>query len=219
MKKLFKCFLATALIAIVSNAFSGLAYSASFDVMGNDETGFQDEENQYDRKYLKEAAQAMRRAGVIQLDFKNIDLAEFIYLMTELLQENILVPFDHSYRISIISPNPLSTSETLPLLRAVLRIYGFSLYDMGSYRKIVQEGGQLLRGFKDRETLSYITRLDYRLIDRAAAELQSAFGEDVFLYPFTGEKPIVYSILFGRPPDVSKALKVIEELNTNVISD
>ena len=45
-----------------------------------------------EEKDLIAAAQAMRKAGLVQFNFKDMELVKFVRFMSELLQENIIVP-------------------------------------------------------------------------------------------------------------------------------
>ena len=77
------------------------------------------------------AAQAMRKAGLVQFNFKDMELVKFIRFMSELLPENIIVPPNISAKITIISPRPSSLSEARQIMLSTLQMYGFSLQNMG----------------------------------------------------------------------------------------
>jgi type II secretory pathway component PulC len=82
-------------------------------------------------------AQKMRKAGVVQFNFSNIDIATFMRFMSELLQENIIVSPDLTQRISIISPKPIPLSDARQLMLSILAMHNLSLQEMGSYSIIV----------------------------------------------------------------------------------
>ena len=63
-----------------------------------------------EEKDLVAAAQAMRKAGLVQFNFKDMELVKFVRFMSELLQESIIVPPGTSAKITIISPRPSSLS-------------------------------------------------------------------------------------------------------------
>ena len=60
-----------------------------------------------DEQNLVAAAQAMRRSGLVQFNFKDMDLVRFMRFMSEVLQENIIVPPNINSKITIISPHPV----------------------------------------------------------------------------------------------------------------
>ncbi|MBR0221491.1 MAG: hypothetical protein IJQ63_06930 [Synergistaceae bacterium] len=93
-----------------------------------------------EERNLIEAAQAMRRSGLVQFNFKEMDLVKFVRFMSELLRENIIVPPNINAKITIISPRPSSLTEARQIMLSTLQMYGFSLQDMGSY-SIVRQGG------------------------------------------------------------------------------
>ena len=89
---------------------------------------------------LMEAAQAMRKSGMVQFNFKDMDLVRFMRFMSEVLQENIIVPPNINSKITIISPKPVTIRESREIMLSTLQMYNFSLQNMGSY-SIVRQGG------------------------------------------------------------------------------
>ena len=65
-----------------------------------------------DEKTLIEAAQAMKRSGLVQFNFKDMDLVRFVRFMSEILDENIIVPPNVNAKITIISPHPVTLRES-----------------------------------------------------------------------------------------------------------
>ena len=98
-------------IFIAALFLSAFATGARADPVSGDATG-RTMTNAWDEKALVEAAQAMRRTGVVRLNFEDIALLKFVRFMAELLQENIVLPPD-------------------------LQVNGWDFQEMGSYGKIV----------------------------------------------------------------------------------
>ncbi|MBQ7215028.1 MAG: hypothetical protein IJS39_03480, partial [Synergistaceae bacterium] len=93
-----------------------------------------------DEQALMDAAKAMRRSGLVQFNFKDMDLVRFMRFMSEILEENIIVPPNINSKITIISPHPVTIRESREIMLSTLQMYNFSLQDMGSY-SIVRQGG------------------------------------------------------------------------------
>ena len=172
-----------------------------------------------EEKELISAAQAMRRSGLVQFNFKDMDLVKFVRFMSELLQENIIVPPNISAKITIISPRPSSLSEARQIMLSTLQMYGFSLQDMGSY-SIVRQGGVSPSATVGRgrsgpgygeETVTYIVPLDYVTVESIVPGIQQAFGQGLIVLPVGNNRDI---LLQGRATDVNKAVDLLRKMDT-----
>ncbi|MBQ9566291.1 MAG: type II secretion system secretin GspD [Synergistaceae bacterium] len=168
---------------------------------------------------LIEAAQAMRRSGLVQFNFKDMDLVKFVRFMSELLQENIIVPPNISAKITIISPRPSSISEARQIMLSTLQMYGFSLQDMGGY-SIVRQGGVSPSPTVGRgrggpgygeETVTYIVPLDYVTVDSVIPAIQQSFGQALIVLPVGNGRDV---LLQGRATDVNKAVDLLRKMDT-----
>ncbi|GHV39733.1 type II secretion system protein GspD [Synergistales bacterium] len=171
-----------------------------------------------DEKTLIEAAQAMRRAGVVQFNFKDIDLVKFVRFMSELLQENIIVPPNAAGKVTIISPKPSSLHDAKQIFLSILQTSGFSIQNMGSYSKLVQGApsaspyvsmGHVGPGYGE-EIVTYIAPLDYVAADYMIQALQQVFGQSVMVIPVGTGRSI---LMQGRSTDVNKAVDLVRKLD------
>ena len=168
---------------------------------------------------LMEAAQQMRRSGLVQFNFKDMDLVRFMRFMSEVLQENIIVPPNLNSKITIISPHPVTVKESREIMLSTLQMYNFSLQDMGSY-SIVRQGGtspspNVYRGRSGpgfgEETVTYIVPVDYITIESVIPALQQTFGPALIVLPVGNGKDI---LLQGRATDVNKGVELIRKMDT-----
>ena len=136
---------------------------------------------------LMDSASAMRRAGLVQFNFKDFDLVRFMRFMSEVLQENIIVPPNINSKITIISPHPVTIKEAREVMLSTLQMYNFSLQNMGSY-SIVRQGGNSPSPnvFRSKtgpgpgeETVTYIVPIDYVTIESLLPAIQQAFGSSL----------------------------------------
>lgn len=123
-------------IFIAALFLSAFATGARADPVSGDATG-RTMTNAWDEKALVEAAQAMRRAGVVRLNFEDIALLKFVRFMAELLQENIVLPPDLKGTITLIAPQPCSLQEARQIMISALQVNGWDFQEMGGYGKIV----------------------------------------------------------------------------------
>ena len=172
-----------------------------------------------EERNLIEAAQAMRRSGLVQFNFKEMDLVKFVRFMSELLRENIIVPPNINAKITIISPRPSSLTEARQIMLSTLQMYGFSLQDMGSY-SIVRQGGSSPSPTVGRgrggpgygeETVTYIMPLDYVTVESVIPAIQQSFGNALVVLPVGNGRDI---LLQGRATDVNKAVDLLRKMDT-----
>ena len=84
---------------------------------------------------LIKAAQEMRAAGRVQLNFKDLDMAKFIRFMSELLGENILVNPGVSGKVSVVSPKAVTLKEARQVMLSVLEMNNLSIQDMRAIQR------------------------------------------------------------------------------------
>ncbi|GHS94761.1 type II secretion system protein GspD [Synergistales bacterium] len=171
-----------------------------------------------DERTLIEAAHAMRRAGVVQFNFKDIDLVKFVRFMSELLQENIIVPPNATGKVTIISPKPSNLHDAKQIFLSILQTSGFAIQDMGSYSKLVQGGpsaaphvsmGHAGPGYGE-EIVTYIAHIDYVVADYMVQALQQVFGQAILVVPVGTGRSV---LMQGRSTDVNKAVDLVRKLD------
>ncbi|MBQ3760129.1 MAG: type II secretion system secretin GspD, partial [Synergistaceae bacterium] len=168
---------------------------------------------------LIEAAKEMRRSGLVQFNFKDMDLVRFMRFMSEVLQENIIVPPNINSKITIISPHPVTVRESREIMLSTLQMYNFSLQNMGSY-SIVRQGGNspspnVYRGRSGpgfgEETVTYIVPIDYVTIESIVPAIQQTFGPALIAISVGNGRDI---LLQGRATDVRKGMELIRRMDT-----
>ncbi|MBQ6918877.1 MAG: type II secretion system secretin GspD [Synergistaceae bacterium] len=173
-----------------------------------------------DEQNLITAAQAMRRSGLVQFNFKDLDLVRFMRFMSEVLQENIIVPPNINSKITIISPHPVTIRESREIMLSTLQMYNFSLQNMGSY-SIVRQGGnspspEVHRGRSGpgfgEETVTYIVPLDFITVESILPAIQQSFGPALVVLPVGNGRDI---LLQGRATDVRKGMELIRRMDTS----
>ena len=168
---------------------------------------------------LMDSAAAMRRSGLVQFNFKDFDLVRFMRFMSEVLQENIIVPPNINSKITIISPHPVTIKEAREIMLSTLQMYNFSLQNMGSY-SIVRQGGNSPSPnvFRSKtgpgpgeETVTYIVPIDYVTIESLLPAIQQAFGSSLVALAVGNGRDI---LLQGRAVDVNKGVELIRKMDT-----
>lgn len=172
-----------------------------------------------DEQNLMDAAAAMRKSGLVQFNFKDMDLVRFMRFMSEVLQENIIVPPNINSKITIISPHPVNLREAREIMLSTLQMYNFSLQNMGSY-SIVRQGGNspspnVSRGKSGpgfgEETVTYIVPIDYITVESVIPALQQSFGPALIVLAVGNGRDI---LLQGRATDVNKGVELLRKMDT-----
>lgn len=172
-----------------------------------------------EERNLMRAAEAMRKSGLVQFNFKDMDLVRFMRFMSEVLQENIIVPPNINSKITIISPHPVTVRESREIMLSTLQMYNFSLQNMGSYSIVRQGGvspspnvhrGKTGPGFGE-ETVTYIVPIDYITVESIIPALQQSFGPALVVLPVGNGRDI---LLQGRAIDVNKGVELIRKMDT-----
>lgn len=141
-----KIFITTILVFILTSLLSAAAYAADPNPGAAGNQGDQNEQN------LVAAAQAMRASGRVQFNFKDLEMAQFIRFMSELLGENIVVDPGVKGTVSVVSPKVISIKEARQVMLSVLEMNGLSLQGMGGYSKVtpINQGastrGEVVKG-------------------------------------------------------------------------
>ena len=172
-----------------------------------------------EEKNLTEAAKAMKKSGLVQFNFKDMDLVRFVRFMSEILDENIIVPPNVNSKITIISPHPVTIREARQIMLSTLQMYNFSLQNMGSY-SIVRQGGvspspNVYKGRSGpgygEETVTYIVPLDYVSVESVMPALQQSFGPSLIALPVGNGRDI---LLQGRATDVNKGVDFLRKMDS-----
>ncbi|MBR2207387.1 MAG: type II secretion system secretin GspD [Synergistaceae bacterium] len=189
------------------------AETAAAEIASGENMTAEDEQN------LVEAAQVMKRSGLVQFNFKDMDLVRFVRFMSEILDENIIVPPNVNANITIISPHPVTIRESREVMLSTLQMYNFSLQNMGSY-SIVRQGGvspspNVVRGRSGpgfgEETVTYIVPLDYISVESVIPALQQSMGQAIIALPVGNGRDIM---LQGRATDVNKGVQLLRKMDT-----
>jgi general secretion pathway protein D len=167
------------------------------------------------------AAQKMRKAGVVQFNFPNIDITIFIRFMSELLMENIIVPPGLTQKISFTSPKPIPLSEARQVLLTILSVNNLSLQEMGSYSRVTNNSGPVFvedephvgkeGPGKGEQTITQLVPLSYVTADYTMMAIQQTMGQSVLSLPIGAGRDI---LVVGRASDVHRAVNLIKKLDT-----
>ena len=168
---------------------------------------------------LIQAARTMRSSGRVQFNFKELDLILFIRFMSELLGENIVVTPGTRGSVSIVSPRPISLSESRLVMISALEMNGLSLQSMGSYSRVVpsnfgpSSNNEVFTGQSQvtpgEQSVVQIVQLRYV---KAGYVIEPIIigAPGINISPISGESGVM---LTGRAVSVSTAMRIINALD------
>jgi len=166
------------------------------------------------------AAQKMRKAGVVQFNFTNMDITKFIRFMSELLQENIIVPPGLTQKISFVSPKPIPLTDARQVMLTIFAGNNLQLQEMGSYSKLMSIPGPVLTEDRVREgregpgrgeqNVTQLVPLNYVTADYIVMAIQQTMGQGVVSLPIGAGRDI---LLTGRSSEVNRATNLIRKLD------
>ena len=76
---------------------------------------------------LIEAANAMRRSGLVQFNLKDMDVERFLLFMSELLKENVIIQPGLNQKVTIISSRPVTMEEARRMMITALEVVGLTM--------------------------------------------------------------------------------------------
>ncbi len=81
---------------------------------------------------------SVQRHTSIDLNLNNIELKEFIKLVSKVLKKNILIPFPISGKVNFVASAPIYKEDLYPILLQVLETKGYTLVSNGTYLELVR---------------------------------------------------------------------------------
>ncbi len=77
------------------------------------------------------------QAGLISIDFNNVDINVFIKFISELTGENFVVDQKVRGKVTIISPEKITAKEAYKVFESVLEVHGYTTVKAGKVTKII----------------------------------------------------------------------------------
>ncbi|MDE0206637.1 MAG: type II secretion system secretin GspD [Candidatus Tectomicrobia bacterium] len=75
--------------------------------------------------------------GSVRLNFRDVDIAQVIRVMSELTGRNFLVDDDVAGKVTLISPQPVSLGEAYQVFLSILEVHGYTAVPQGAVIKII----------------------------------------------------------------------------------
>jgi general secretion pathway protein D len=93
-------------------------------------------------------------AEKVNVNFKNLEIGDFIKMVGKITGKNILIDGDIKGKINFVSNKPIEKSELIPLANAILESKKMTLIDQGSYYQVVRSPDAAGKGLPVRNSSS-----------------------------------------------------------------
>jgi len=177
-------------------------------------------QNNQDEQELLQAARMMRASGKVQFNFSDMDIVKFIRFMSELLQENIIVPPSVKGDISVLSPQPVKLDQARQIMLSVLEMNGLSVQKMGDYSKVVSiksgmTSESTIRKGKEgpgagEQVVAQVVPLDYVTAIFVSDAVKQVSDKGLGILPLGMGNKI---LITGRASDVDRAVNLVRTLD------
>jgi len=82
----------------------------------------------------------------IDINFRNLQMKDFIEMISKITHKNILVDVDLKGKINFISQEPIKRSSLIPLANSILSSKGYTIIDQGDFYKVVKSNNAASQG-------------------------------------------------------------------------
>lgn len=161
-------------------------------------------------KYLFVLVMALNAAQV-QLNFKNLDIADFVKMVAKITHKNILLTRDIHGKVNFISVKPIDEKEVYKVLLDILKSKGYTIVEEQGFLKVIRNADAI----KDAPPLagqSSLEQMETDLIALNNIPVTSAYKQVSYLISRYGKIVINSEKNILIVTDYSENLKVIKEI-------
>ena len=155
--------------------------------------------------------------GQIELNFKNLDINDFIKMVAKITNKNILITQPIRGKVNFISVKPVSEDEVYSILLNILRSKGYTLIEDDGYLKVVRS----VIAYKEAPPLAKnntLNQLETDIISLKHIPVNDAFREINYLLSREGrivvDRPKNLLIITDYPKHIKLIKSILKELDT-----
>ncbi|HKK02112.1 MAG TPA: type II secretion system secretin GspD [Desulfuromonadales bacterium] len=165
-------------------------------------------------------AAAKTTAGKVSLDFKDIDLRDFIQTISELTGRNFIYDDSVKGKVTISSPHSMTLGEAYKAFLTVLNLKGYTVVPSGKVNKIVstrdakENNLPILTGRQDHRGEEFVTRLiplknvDASVLASSVLSPLVPKTSNIVAYP-----PTNTLIISDSAANIDRLVKIIKQLD------
>lgn len=161
------------------------------------------------------------------LNFKDVELAEFLNIMSQLIKKNIMVDEKVRGKITISSAKRIPVAQAFDILKSILEVKGFAVIETENLIKVVpikdaikknveiivdKEGAAALPA-EDR-TITYLLQVEYADANEIANVLRQLKSNDTDLVVYP---PLNTIILSGNAKEINGLTRIFRSLDRKMV--
>ncbi|HDP79247.1 MAG TPA: type II secretion system protein GspD [Spirochaetes bacterium] len=170
----------------------------------------------------KKAVEKTKKTRYFTLNFKDVDISEFLNVMSQLIQKNIVIDDKVKGKITITSAKRVPVDQAYDIMKSILEVKGFAVVETENLIKVIPikdaikknveiivDQKKLLPSDSDK-TITYLLEVqhaDANEIANVLRSLKSAFT-DIVIYP-----SLNMIILSGNSSEINGLIKIVRSLD------
>ena len=157
------------------------------------------------------------QAKEIELNFKNLDINDFVKMVAKITDKNILLTQKLSGKVNFISVKPINEKEIYNILLNVLRSRGYTLMQDNGFLKIVRSA-DAYRSAPPLANENKINQIETDIVPLKYSQAREAFTQINFLLSRYGKIVVNNSknllIITDYPENLTLIKKILEKIDT-----
>lgn len=160
------------------------------------------------------------------LNFKDVDISEFLNIMSQLIGKNIIIDEKVRGKITISSAKKIPVKEAFNLLKSILEVKGLAVVETANLLKIIPikeavkknveiivDGRKKVLPDKGEKTITYLFEVQFADANEISTVLRSLKSQfiDIVVY-----RPLNTIILSGTATEINGLIKIAEALDKSV---
>ena len=160
------------------------------------------------------------------LNFKDVDISEFLNIMSQLIGKNIIIDEKVRGKITISSAKKIPVNEAFNLLKSILEVKGLAVVETANLLKIIPikqavkknveiivDGRKRMLPDKGEKTITYLFEVKFADANEISTVLRSLKSQfiDIVVY-----RPLNTIILSGTSTEINGLIKIAAALDKSV---
>lgn len=161
---------------------------------------------------------------LFSLNFKDVDIAEFVHIMSEVTKKNIVIDDSVRGTITINSSRKIPVGQAFEVMKSILELKGFAVVETENIVKVVPikdairrnihvilDGDEILLDADD--TITYLLELRHSDVNEMMSALNSIKAKNTEIVPYKALNTLIIS---GTTSEIEGLLKIARTLDREV---
>lgn len=171
-------------------------------------------------------AQSKKKKKTFKLNFKDVDISEFLNVMSELIGKNIIIDDKVRGKITITSVKEIPVAHAYEVMKSILELKGLAVVETEALIKIIPikdavkknveviiDGEEKAIDLDKEKTITFLLKLEYADANDIAATLRSLKSNDTDIVVYALLNTIIFS---GRSTEIDGLLQIARALDKKI---